>query len=82
MAIFQKRQRGNRTENRNAQRGFRLDGGLMAQMAVRALRIVRGIVVIPVADHAGGKNQQRNKGQRNARECELSFAQSSPAFPN
>jgi len=47
----------------------------MSQMAVRALRIIRGIGMMPIADDAGGKNQQRNQRQRN---CEYanSFPQS------
>jgi len=42
-----------------------LDGGLVAQMAVRAMRVVRGIGMMPVADDAGGKYQKADQRQRN-----------------
>jgi hypothetical protein len=35
-------------------------------MAVRALGIIRGFGMVPIADDAGGKNQQRNQRQRNS----------------
>jgi len=34
-------------------------------MTVRASRIIRGIVMIPVTDDASGKNQQRQQRYRN-----------------
>jgi hypothetical protein len=42
-----------------------LDGGLVAQMTVRASRVIRGIVMIPVADNTCGKDQERDQRQRN-----------------
>jgi hypothetical protein len=54
---FQRRQGSNRLENRNAQGSFGLDGGLVAQMAVWAMSVVRGIRMMPVADDASSKNQ-------------------------
>ena len=36
----------------------------MAEMAVRALRVICGTVMMPIADDAGGKNQQRDQRQR------------------
>jgi hypothetical protein len=42
-----------------------LNGGLVTQMAVRAMRIIGGIRMMPIADDAGSKNQQRNQRQRN-----------------
>jgi hypothetical protein len=38
----------------------------VSQMAVRALGVIRGFGMVPVADDAGGKNQQRNQRQRNS----------------
>jgi hypothetical protein len=63
--VFQQRQKCNRSKDRNAQGGFRLDGGLVAQMTIRASRVIRGIVVIPVADNTCGKDQERDQRQRN-----------------
>jgi hypothetical protein len=60
---FQERQSSNRLENRNAQGGFRLDGDLVPEVAVRAMRVIRGIGVMPVADDACGKDQQRDQRQ-------------------
>jgi hypothetical protein len=37
----------------------------MAQMAVRAMRVIRGIGMMPVADDTGGKHQQRDKREGN-----------------
>jgi hypothetical protein len=37
----------------------------MAQMTIGALRVIRGIGVMPIADDAGRKNQQRDERQRN-----------------
>jgi hypothetical protein len=52
---FQQRQSRNRLENRNAQGSFRFDGYLVAQMAIRALGVIRGIGMMPVADDTGRK---------------------------
>lgn len=62
---FQQWQRSNRFENSNAQGSIRLDGDLVAQMAVGAMRVIRGIRMMPVADDAGSKDQQRDQRQRN-----------------
>jgi hypothetical protein len=64
--IFRQRQTGNRQEHGNAVPGFRLRGHLMAQMAVRTLRLVHGIMVVPAADHYCGKDQQREQRQRDS----------------
>jgi len=37
----------------------------MAQVAVGAAHVIRGIVVIPVADNTRGKSQERDKRQTN-----------------
>ncbi len=37
----------------------------MTQMAVRATYVTRGTGMMPVADDAGGKNQQHDQRQRN-----------------
>src|SRR6267143_6517241 len=63
--FFLRRQNSNRLENRNAQGSFSLDGGLVAQMAIRTMRVIRGIGMMPVADDAGGKYQKGNQRQRN-----------------
>ena len=42
----------------------------MAQMAIRATRVVRGIVVIPVADHTRGKGQQRDQRETNTEDAD------------
>jgi hypothetical protein len=55
--VFWRRHRSNRIENGDAQGSFRLEGDLMAKMTVRATRIMRSIVMMPVADDSGGKNQ-------------------------
>ena len=36
----------------------------MAQMAIRAANVVVRAAMIPIADHTGGKHQQRDKRQR------------------
>ena len=36
----------------------------MAQMAVRAANVVVRAAMIPIADHTGGKHQQRDERQR------------------
>jgi hypothetical protein len=38
----------------------------MAQMAVRAMRVIRGIGMMPVTDDAGSKDQQRDQRQENS----------------
>ena len=43
-----------------------LRGRLVAQMAIRAASVIRGIMMIPVADHARGKRQQGDERQRDA----------------
>src|SRR6267143_295271 len=63
--FFLRRQNSNRLENRNAQGSFSLDGGLVAQMAIRTIRVIRGIGMMPVADDAGGKYQKGDQRQRN-----------------
>jgi hypothetical protein len=55
----------NGLKNRYAERRFGLNGDLVPQMAVRALRFIGGIGMVPVADDAGSKRQQRNQCQRN-----------------
>jgi hypothetical protein len=42
-----------------------LDGDLVAQMAIRAMRVIRGIGMMPVADDTRSKDQQPNQRQRN-----------------
>ena len=54
---FQQWQRSNRFENSNAQGRFRLERDLVAQMAIRAMRVIRGIGMMPVADDAGSEDQ-------------------------
>ena len=61
---FQQRQRSNGFENSNAKGSIRLEWDLVAQMAVRAVRVIRGIGMMPVADDAGSKDQQRYERQR------------------
>ena len=39
--------------------------GLMAQVAVRTMRVVARALVIPIADDARGENQQHEERQRN-----------------
>ena len=40
-------------------------GSLVAQMTIRASCVAGGIVMIPVADDACGKDQERDQRQRN-----------------
>ncbi len=40
--------------------------GLVTQVAVRAARVIVRALVVPVADHTRGKDQQRDQRQRNA----------------
>jgi hypothetical protein len=63
--VFRQGHGSNRIQNGNAQGGFRLDGDLVAEMAVRASRVIRGIVMMPVADDTGGKNRQNSQRQQN-----------------
>jgi hypothetical protein len=54
--IIQDRHGSNRLENHNAKGGGLLVGSLVAYMAVRALRAFGEIMMIPVADYTGGKD--------------------------
>jgi len=63
---FKQVKRGNRLENRNAQGSGRLDGRLMAQMTIRAIRVIRGIGMMPVADDTSRKDQERDQRQGNS----------------
>ena len=56
-SFIQQSQRINWLENSNPQGSLRLDGYLVPQMAVRAMRVIRGIGMMPVADDAGSKDQ-------------------------
>ena len=62
---FQQRQGSNRFENGYAKVNCRLNRGLMPQMAIRAVRVIRGIGVIPIADYTSRKYQQRDQRQGN-----------------
>ena len=65
--IFRQRQGSEQRKNSNALAGFRLRGRLVTQVAVRAVRVVGRAVVVPAAADDGGKHQQREQGQRNAK---------------
>src|SRR6202030_3826887 len=56
-SFIQQSQRINWLENSNPQGSFRLDGYLVAEMAVRAMRVIRGIGMVPVADDHFSKDQ-------------------------
>ena len=45
---------------------FQLRRGLMAQMAIGAIRVVARALVIPIADDASGEDQQRQERQRDS----------------
>jgi len=36
----------------------------MAEVAIRAARVVAGTLVVPVADHASGKHNEREKRKK------------------
>ena len=65
ISIFRQRQRSDRLENGDTLGSLDLVGSLVPQMTVRATRVLSGIVMIPVADDAGGKNQQRDQREGN-----------------
>jgi hypothetical protein len=64
--ILRQRQGGDRPQQGDCGSGLELSGGLVTQMAVRTARLVVGILVVPVADHTRGEDQQRDERQRNA----------------
>src|ERR1700716_2931851 len=64
--FFQQKQSCDRLENANPQGSFGLNGCLVAQMTVRAMRVIRRIGMMPIADDAGSKNQQRNQRERDS----------------
>jgi hypothetical protein len=68
--IFRKRQTGNRQKYGRTVARFRLRGHLMAQMAVRTLRLVHRIMVVPAADDHRCEHQQCHQRQRNARDTQ------------
>jgi len=68
--IFRKRQTGNRQKYRHTLARFRLRGHLMAQMAVRTLRLIHRIMVVPAADDHRCEYQQCHQRQRNSRDTQ------------
>ncbi len=57
--IFRQRQRRHGRQNGGKIGGLRLRYGLMTQMAERAMRINRRVVVMDICDNNRGKHQQR-----------------------
>lgn len=67
--IFGQRQTGEWEKHRNPLARFRLGSRLVVQLAVRAMGVIRGVVVVPTAADNRGKNQQRDQHQRNSRDA-------------
>ena len=63
--ILRQRHGGDRLQQGHRRRDDQLRGGLVAQMAVRTMRVIVGALVIPVADHTRRKDQQRDERQGN-----------------
>ena len=68
--ILRKRQRGDRLQQGRGRRRGQLRRGLVAQVAVGAMRVITPSLMMPVADHAGREDQQRDEGQYNTQDLE------------
>lgn len=55
--ILRKRQRGHRLQQDHRRERDELRRGLVAEVAVRAARVVVGALVVPVADYTSGEDQ-------------------------
>jgi hypothetical protein len=62
---LRQQQGSDRLKQYHGWRGDELRRRLMAQMTVGTIRVVASAMVIPIADHSRGENQQHDERQRN-----------------